>query len=157
MTNTIDVIYIGDQGYSTCIRSELKKAGIIAQIKTVTNGTHIYRWLQSNPVPDVIFVDIDFSISESLILLQLLRNKICFSDIPIIVLSKDSYIEQITTTFEAGANLFLSKTILTLCGEQIIKNIFCDNWKDKIRLRNKYTYVINHIIHSQNKKGYHAL
>ncbi|MEZ4957603.1 MAG: response regulator [Saprospiraceae bacterium] len=83
-------------------------------------------WLKTNPAPDVIVLDFEFPDMNGLEMLQHLRIRKAWSEVPVIMLSGLKNTEMRWKCLETGANDFLSKPFhpkeLVLRVNALIKN-----------------------------------
>lgn len=154
----LKVVIIGNEkDCQRIIIEAMKKAGLKPSVRMIKNGTFVKRWLNNvEELPNVIFADIDSEKQTSCSALKLIRENPRFKNIPVIVLSDSTYIEQIKTTFDYGANLYLPKPVFSVCRSKALETIFAPDWKERLLNRNKNTFVINHTLSKGSKPGLHA-
>lgn len=154
----LKVVIIGhEKDCQKIIHDAMKKSGLKSSVRMIKNGSMIKRWINNvKDLPNVVFVDIDSEKQPNNSVLKLIRESPRFKNIPVIVLSESTYIEQIRSTFDNGANLYLPKPVFSICRSKALKTIFTPNWQERLLNRNKNSFVINHTLSKGSDPGLHA-
>jgi len=155
MMPPISVLVIeNDLEYRRTFKQALKKAKVPAKIISIKHGRKTKYWLErTNFLPDIIFLDLDSDALGPWSLLQQLRGSKRISNVPIIVFSESTYIDEIKETFDSGANLYVPKPVFSREQIKAVQTIFNGDWKTKLMNRNKNRYVINSTTETQATLG----
>ncbi|HPQ52956.1 MAG TPA: 7TM diverse intracellular signaling domain-containing protein [Spirochaetota bacterium] len=89
------------------ITNHLNLAGF--EILTATNGREALDLLETNPLPDLILLDIMMPRMTGYEVCNILREKYTLSELPIILLTAKTQIQDMVIGFEFGANDYLKK------------------------------------------------
>jgi CheY-like chemotaxis protein len=81
------------------------------KVNTVSNGKNLMTTLlsESQPLPDLIFLDLNMPLKTGRECLQEIRNNERLKEIPVIIYSTSSNDQHIDETYEDGANFYLIK------------------------------------------------
>jgi len=97
------------------------------QIQTAVTETlaKAAQFLQSNPLPDLLILDLSSTDAESLDFLQQMRAHDEFAKLPVLVLTAVPDPDQVRGALQAGANryltkLFISKNLLKTVQEMLV-------------------------------------
>lgn len=126
----------------------LKHTPLTTELSTVENGKELMDTLHDSsiPNPDVIFLDINMPVKNGKECLKEIKSDEDLKDIPCVMYSTSSSEKDIKDTFEAGANLYVSKPnsfnkmvlVLTLILTLKWKKLFNTPVKDDFLLRDNH-------------------
>jgi CheY-like chemotaxis protein len=94
---------------------------------------------------DLIFLDMDILKVKGFNLLDGIRELESCKNIPIVMFSTTSYLEDINTAFEKKANLFVPKSIFIQDIPLSLKTILSINWKEKLKENDRALFVQNSV------------
>ncbi len=85
------------------------------------------QFLQSNPLPDVVVLDLTLPDNHALLFLQQLRSRVEFAKLPVLVLTAFPDPDEVRVALEAGANryltkLFINKNLLSTLDEMVVQS-----------------------------------
>ena len=75
-------------------------------------------------IPDIILLDLSAGLTNELKSLNNLRNHLKFKNVPIIIFSNSTYLEDYNATFELGANMYIPKQVFQKDPFKAIQFIF---------------------------------
>ncbi|WP_337042243.1 response regulator [Emticicia sp. 17c] len=100
-------------------------------LNTAKDGIELMSMLAHN-LPDAIFLDLNMPFKNGQECLSEIKNNWRYKNIPVVIYSTSSNIDQINSTFKAGANLYISKPDSYLKLKIILKKVFslkCEEYK----------------------------
>ncbi|MBA4849225.1 response regulator [Emticicia sp. BO119] len=114
-----------------------------ATINTANDGLELMNML-SDKLPDAIFLDLNMPFKNGQECLYEIKTNRRYKNIPVVIYSTSSNVDQINSTFKAGANLYISKPDSYIELKIILKKVFtlkCEEYKpqpDKEKFVLKY-------------------
>ncbi len=114
-----------------------------ATVNTANDGIELMNML-SGKLPDAIFLDLNMPLKNGQECLSEIKANKRYKNIPVVIYSTSSNVDQINSTFKAGANLYISKPDSYLKLKIILKKVFtlkCEEYKpqpDKEKFVLKY-------------------
>lgn len=114
-----------------------------ATVNTANDGIELMNMLSSK-LPDAIFLDLNMPFKNGQECLSEIKANKRYKNIPVVIYSTSSNVDQINSTFKAGANLYISKPDSYLKLKIILKKVFtlkCEEYKpqpDKEKFVLKY-------------------
>jgi PleD family two-component response regulator len=125
------------------VKESFKGAEIAAKFFVFDSERKLMNALgQAAAFPDVIFLTFNLDNELTLTCLKRIRTKKKFSDVPVIIFSVCSYLQDIQEAFENGANLFIPKPVFNEHRVQTLKAIFKPNWRRSLLRTNKARFVL---------------
>ncbi|RYU93422.1 response regulator [Emticicia agri] len=112
-------------------KEAMSEAASSVTVKTVSDGIELMNML-SNKLPDAIFLDLNMPFKNGQECLHEIKNNRRYKNIPVVIYSTSSNVDQINSTFQAGANLYISKPDSYLKLKVILKKVFtlkCEEYK----------------------------
>lgn len=112
-------------------------------VNTASDGMELMSML-SDTLPDAIFLDLNMPFKNGQECLSEIKTHKHYKNIPVVIYSTSSNIDQINSTFKAGANLYIPKPDSYLKLKIILKKVFtlkCEEYKpqpDKEKFVLKY-------------------
>lgn len=98
----------GDRILFTEIFEEMKEK---TNVQTLNNGVELMNYLHknSNPLPDLLFLDLNMHHKNGMECLQEIRGNSEFDEMVITIYSTSNFDKDIDQTFEEGANIYITK------------------------------------------------
>lgn len=112
-------------------------------VNTASDGMELMSML-SDTLPDAIFLDLNMPFKNGQECLSEIKTHKQYKNIPVVIYSTSANIDQINSTFKAGANLYIPKPDSYLKLKIILKKVFtlkCEEYKpqpDKEKFVLKY-------------------
>lgn len=112
----------------------LSKTDEKAEVTVVQNGQELIDSLKDPNVdnPDILFVDINMPVKNGLEALKEIKKDDVLKEIPTVILSTSDSSNEIRTSFESGASLYVSKPTSLKTFSQILKKIFLFHWAGEL-------------------------
>lgn len=107
---SIKDIFLADDNHNDCLAFEKSIMAIDPHIKltTVTNGEELLQLL-SHYIPQILFLDLEMPCKNGIQCLQTIRADRVFDNLPVVVFSHTSRLNNIQVAYGFGANLFFTK------------------------------------------------
>lgn len=87
----------------------LEKVCPSCSVSRVKNGLDCITVLKSQPVPSLIFLDLNIPMISGIECLKFIKNSELLSEIPVVIYSTSHYIKHIDAAFKNGANHYIVK------------------------------------------------
>lgn len=89
----------------------LQESGLDYNLKTFENGKQLVDYLNSpdKEIPNLLFLDLNMPLLSGLESLKIIRANAAFDQMPVAIYSTSSSENDKNSTFESGANLYISK------------------------------------------------
>ena len=131
-------------------KDALLETGINTTLQITTRCTDILKLLGNVPekLPDLIFLDLNMPLVSGHECLKEIRNLPYLNPIPVIIYSTSAIKQEVESTFEAGANLYLQKPSSFGLLVIALKKILGLDWKNLTRDRNNFVFK-----HIQSQKA----
>ena len=142
-TKPIRILYAeDDEDDYFFFRDALAEAKIEVDLITVGDG---YALLQNlaKANPDIIFLDINIPLKNGKECLREIRLNKEFNGTPVIIISTSFLKEDILSTFENGANMYVAKPNFFLDYVKVVKKIFFPNWEKELLKRDKESFFLS--------------
>jgi CheY-like chemotaxis protein len=97
-------------------------------VKTVSDGSQLMRMILTEPLPDLILLDLNMPNKNGLECLAEIRSDIGLRNIPVVVLSTSKDIRDIESCYAKGANLFFSKPYTFGSLKTLVHSILKIDW-----------------------------
>jgi CheY-like chemotaxis protein len=112
------------------------------KVDTVVNGEQLlHRLSNGNPLPDIIFLDLNMPVKDGHECLSEIRSDDKLRHIPIIIYSTSSSREHIDHTYESGASLYVRKPDSFTDLKSIAKKILAQDWHNYQRPAKEKFYL----------------
>ena len=105
------------------IRRALKKAGVQCKVDVVGDGEAALRYLQDNPAPTLMLLDIKLPRLSGLEVLERLRENPLRRRMIIVMLTGSQLAEDIDRAYAAGANSYLVKPISPAAMGELVQRL----------------------------------
>ncbi|MEP7265597.1 MAG: response regulator [Bacteroidota bacterium] len=106
------------------------------------NGLEVLTILKDESVvlPDLIFLDLNMPLMSGHQCLKEIRNNSLYKEIPIVIYSTSPDEEDMESTFNEGADLYIVKSSNTKQNIKVLEKIFCNNM-EIFNNRKKENYI----------------
>lgn len=123
-------------------------------LTTVDDGEKLMELLSTleiSPPPHLIFLDINMPGKNGIDCLTEIRSNKKFDNVPVFMFSTSVYKNDVDTTYEHGANLYIPKGLFFTEQKQIIEQLFSVHWKNYLAKVPKEKFVLKR--DSDKEKG----
>lgn len=100
-----------DENDEALIRLAFEKAGVVNQIDVVKSCTAAVQYLQTNPLPSVLLLDLHLIGAGGFEVLKFVRATEKTRLLPVVILTSSNLEEDIVESYNLGANAFLQKPV----------------------------------------------
>lgn len=108
--NNIRVILVDDDSDESYLFNEaLEHSGLAITLINAHNGNQLYQYLENNPQPELIFLDINMPYKDGLESLKEIRSNPAYQHLRIVIYSTTRVPANVNACYEAGADLFIIK------------------------------------------------
>lgn len=140
----INIFLIGNPDHGLLTPALLNSIDIDAVLTVFKEAVDIPT-VESGIKPDVIFIDLTVTKKNNFKNLDEFQRLRRLREVPIIVFSDSTYLEDITRAFNSGANMYVPKNIFQKNKVKALKTIFKLNWKTDLLKKNKKLFVLAEI------------
>lgn len=118
-----------DSDESYLFNEALEHSGLDVKLSFANDGNSLLSSLKSQPLPDVVIIDINMPHKDGLEALAEIRNHPEFGALPLIIYSTTTNVHIIEASYKKGASLFVVKPNNFDGMMQVVKKIASVNWK----------------------------
>ncbi|MFI5192521.1 MAG: response regulator [Chitinophagales bacterium] len=114
-------------------------------VNEVENGQQLMELLSTvtdPPPPDIIFLDINMPYKNGKICLREIRSNKKFNNVPVVMFSTSFHNKDVDDAFDAGANMYVSKSDFFEDEAGMLNKIFPENWQELWKYRTKENFVL---------------
>jgi CheY-like chemotaxis protein len=128
-------------------KDALIETGVNTTLKIATKCTNIIELIGVDPekLPHLIFLDLNMPFMSGHECLEVIRRVSYLNSIPIIIYSTSAVKQEVDSTFNGGANLYLQKPSSFQLLVIAIKKILQLDWKNYIKERDRNNFVFKHM------------
>ena len=126
-------------------REAFEEVKIKNQITTFNDGTQLMDHLnnEGNPLPDIIFLDLNMPRKSGLQCLQEIRENERLRQLTVAIYSTSSSEKDIEDTFVQGANVYIKKPNDFVQLKKILSEVVNMNWQYITNGLNKDSFILN--------------
>lgn len=115
----------------------VSKTGIPINLATVENGKLLMNYLAGNPLPDLLFLDLEMPFMNGIQCLAEIRADIKYNNLPIVIFSTSKYQKTIDKCLSLGADFYIIKPPSFLKIIEIVQQVCNKNWIAELGKNNK--------------------
>jgi CheY-like chemotaxis protein len=132
--HTQHVFIVGeDEQHHQLVREAIGELPYLVHVSVVSDGKEGIAMLKNlAELPDVVFLDLELSLGDGLACLREVKGDNRLASLPVIIFSASSYPSVINEAYEAGAHLFISKSVNGYEPKKLVHHLLSINWKEKI-------------------------
>ncbi len=110
-TNKINILLADDDNEDRELFAEaLEESGLDYNLKTFENGKQLVDYLNDpEEIPNLLFLDLNMPLLSGLESLKIIRANTALDKMPVAIYSTSSSENDKNSTFESGANIYISK------------------------------------------------
>ena len=128
----VHILFADDDSDETYLFNEaFEHSGIEVQLSYANNGNSLLSFLKSQPLPDIVVIDINMPHKDGLEALAEIRSHPEFISLPLIIYSTSRNSKIIEASYQKGADLFVVKPHNFDGLVQVVKKIASVDWKNK--------------------------
>lgn len=123
----------------------IARLGVPVQVLTANNGLDLIEYLKcpNNPVPHLIFLDINMPILNGLECLPLIRKIQTCCNLPVVIYSTTSEKEEVEEALKRGANTCITKPYEIATPKEILNKILMSNQDYFFNNNDSDTFCVN--------------
>lgn len=112
-TKTDVPLLIADDDLDDCkmIQEAFEESRLLNQLNFVHDGEQLLKYLEENPLPGLILLDLNMPKKDGREALQEIKNNPKFRHIPVVILTTSQAEEDIFRTYNLGVNSFVTKPV----------------------------------------------
>lgn len=131
-TVPLRVLFVDDDTDESYLFNEaLEHAGLDIELSRAKNGNDLLTFLNNEPLlPDLVFIDLNMPYKDGLEALTEIRKQHKFKELPLIIYSTIKNDNQIDSSYEHGANLFVVKPNDFEGMVKVVKKVCTIDWKN---------------------------
>jgi CheY-like chemotaxis protein len=138
----LHVLFVDDDSDESYLFNEaLEHSGLQIELSQARNGNDLLNVLVDQPIPDLIFMDINMPYKDGFEALAEIKNREEYNKIPVVIYSTTKNSESINKCYEKGANLFIVKPNDFDGMVSVVKKVFTVDWKNPGK-RSREEFVI---------------
>ncbi len=127
----LNVLFVDDDTDESYLFNEaLEHAGLNINLSRAKDGNDLLTFLKREPLPDIVFIDLNMPYKDGLEALSEIRKEERFRKLPLIIYSTTKNDFHIDSSYKNGANLFVVKPNNFDGMVQIVKRVCTIDWKN---------------------------
>ena len=119
-----------DSDESYLFNEALEHSGVDVELSYANDGNSLLSFLKTNPLPDLVIIDINMPHKDGLEALAEIRSYPEFLTLPLIIYSTTTNAKIIEASYQKGASLFVVKPNNFDGMVQVVKKIISIDWKN---------------------------
>jgi len=128
-TNEVHVLLADDDiDDSYIFTSAVRQSKLPIQLSIAENGQKLLSYLNSNPLPDIIFLDINMPFKNGIECLTAIRANDKFKKIAVVMYSTTDNRPNVDACYNSGANLYVVKPNSFEEVDRMVKKICSKEW-----------------------------
>jgi CheY-like chemotaxis protein len=128
----LHILFADDDSDETYLFNEaLEHSELEVVLSYANDGNSLVSFLKTNPLPDVVIIDINMPYKDGLEALAEIRSHSEFASLPLVIYSTAKNPHIIDSSFQKGANLFVVKPNNFDGMVQVVKKVCSVDWKCK--------------------------
>jgi CheY-like chemotaxis protein len=117
-----------DLDESYLFNEALEQSGLQIKLSKARDGNGLINFLENNPLPDLVLIDLNMPHKDGLESLAEIRNNPTYDSLPLVIYSTTRTSTFIERCYEKGANLFVVKPNTFDGMVEVVKRICSMNW-----------------------------
>jgi len=128
-------------------KDALVESGLKTTLQIATKCTNIIELIGQDPkkMPQLIFLDLNMPFMSGHECLEVIRGEPYLNSVPVIIYSTSAVKQEVESTFNGGANLYLQKPSSFQLLVIALKKILQLDWKNFLQDRDRSKYVFKHL------------
>jgi CheY-like chemotaxis protein len=128
-------------------KDALTETGVNTTLRMAISSTGIIDLIGTDPekFPHMIFLDLNMPLVSGHECLEIIRSVPDLDSIPIVIYSTSAIRQEIESTFNGGANLYLQKPSSFQLLVTALKKILQMDWKNYMKERDRGNFVFKHL------------
>lgn len=137
------LLFVDDDSDESYLFNEaIEHAGLNVSLSKSKDGNDLLRFLELNPTPDIIFIDLNMPYKDGLEALSEIRINHEFNKLPLVIYSTTSNALYIDECYAKGANMFVVKPETFDGIVEVVKTILQIDWT-KYQRPSREDFVFN--------------
>jgi CheY-like chemotaxis protein len=142
-TNKVRVVLVDDDiDDSYIFNTAVQQSNLPIELSIAEDGQKLFNYLAANPLPDIIFLDINMPFKNGIECLGEIRANNKYSDIPVVMYSTTSNRLNVDACFDAGANLFVVKPNTFEEVDRMVQQICRKEWTLQAKAPSKEEFIM---------------
>jgi CheY-like chemotaxis protein len=135
MTSIANVL-LADDDDDDCLlfKDVMKELSLPSKLSIASNGEQLMEMLTKQPLPDIIFLDLNMPLKSGFECLKEIRKNNQTRYLPVIIFSTSAQPSAVDNLYDEGATLYIKKPSSYSVLQERIQKIFSISWKDSPKL-----------------------
>jgi CheY-like chemotaxis protein len=146
-------ILLIDDDIDDCMffKDALSETGLNTTLQIATKCTNIMEVIggELDKLPSLIFLDLNMPLMSGHECLEVIRGASYLNHVPVIIYSTSAIKQEVESTFNGGANLYLQKPSSFQLLVIALKKILQLDWKNSINDRDRNNFIFKHLSSQQ--------
>lgn len=142
-TNKVHVVLVDDDiDDSYIFNTAVQQSNMPIELSIAEDGQKLFNFLDRNPTPDVIFMDINMPFKNGIECLGEIRANQKYSSIPIVMYSTTSNRLNVEACYNAGANLYVVKPNTFDQVDRMVQRLCSKEWASEAKVPTKDDFLM---------------
>jgi CheY-like chemotaxis protein len=127
--SSLHLLFVDDDSDESYLFNEaLEHSGLNIELSRAKDGNALLEYLQNEPLPDMVFIDLNMPYKDGLEALTEIRRNPKFDKLPLVIYSTTRNNSHIDSSYLNGASLFVVKPNTFDGMVQIVKKVCTIDW-----------------------------
>jgi CheY-like chemotaxis protein len=127
----LHLLFVDDDSDESYLFNEaLEHAGLNIQLSRAKDGNGLLEFLKSEPLPDIVFIDLNMPYKDGMEALIEIRKDNKFDKLPLVIYSTTQNSSHIDSSYKHGASLFVVKPNTFDGMVHIVKKVCTIDWEN---------------------------
>jgi len=127
----LHVLFVDDDSDESYLFNEaLEQAGLNIKLSRAKDGNDLLSFLKTEPLPDIVFIDLNMPYKDGLEALIEIRKDPQFEKLPLVIYSTTQNTSHIDSSYKHGASLFVIKPNTFNGMVEIVKKVCTIDWEN---------------------------
>ncbi len=139
----LHLLFVDDDSDESYLFNEaLEQAGLDITLSRAKDGNDLIAFLSSNPLPDMVLIDLNMPHKDGIEALTEIRNIPDFQHLPLVIYSTSKNNSFVDQCYQKGANMFIVKPNNFDGMVEVVRKVCSINWPDHgIPSRDEFLFV----------------
>jgi len=127
----LHVLFVDDDSDESYLFNEaLEQSGLTIKLSRAKDGNDLLNFLQTQPLPDIVFIDLNMPYKDGLEALIEIRKDSKFEKLPLVIYSTTKNSNHIDATYKHGASLFVVKPNTFDGMVEVVRKVCTIDWEN---------------------------
>jgi CheY-like chemotaxis protein len=144
LSNKVHVVLADDDlDDSYIFNVAVEQSNLPIELSIAEDGQKLLTYLSSNPLPDIIFLDINMPLKNGIECLSEIRSNYKYKEVPVVMYSTTNNRLNVDACYDGGAHLYIVKPNTFEEVDRIVKKICSKEWAANVKVPPKEEFILS--------------